>query len=97
MEKTQNTTNYADFVNRPEFELYNVKNDPFERNDLIHDEQYKEIISQLKVQLTDWMSQQGDSGASMETAVCLRENNPSGLCPGAVRQTNDSMFKKTFL
>jgi N-sulfoglucosamine sulfohydrolase len=97
VEKTQNKTNYADFVKRPEFELYNVKNDPFERNNLIQDEQYKDIAAQLKMQLTGWMSQQGDSGAPMEKAVCLFENNPSGLCPGAVRQENNSMFKKTFL
>lgn len=97
VEKTENKTNYSNFVKRPEFELYNVKNDPFERNNLIQDEQYKNVVSQLKTQLAEWMNQQGDSGIPMETAVCRRENNPSGLCPGAVRQSNDSMFKKTFL
>ncbi|MFX4227628.1 MAG: sulfatase [Porticoccaceae bacterium] len=96
-EKNKNKANYANFVSRPEFELYNVKDDPFERNNLINDEQYREIVARLKAELSGWMNQQGDTGAPMETAVCQRENSPHGLCPGAVEEANDSMFKKSFL
>jgi hypothetical protein len=97
VEREQNKNNYANFVRRPEFELYNVKNDPFERNNLINDEQYQDIVARLRSKLSDWMNQQGDTGAPMETAVCQRENSPHGLCPGAVQESNDSMFKKSFL
>ncbi len=97
VEREQNKNNYANFVSRPEFELYNVKDDPFERNNLINDEQYQDIVARLKAELSDWMNQQGDTGAPMETAVCQRENSPHGLCPGAVQESNDSMFKKSFL
>jgi N-sulfoglucosamine sulfohydrolase len=46
---TQNSANYGkrkkeDFQKRPQFELYNLENDPLELNNLAEDPEYKEIV-----------------------------------------------------
>lgn len=45
---------------RPEEELYDLKSDPDERNNLIDDLSYKETAKELKDKLLDWMSRTND-------------------------------------
>lgn len=45
---------------RPEVELYDLKNDPFDQNNLAGQTEYRKIESRLGKELDDWMQQQGD-------------------------------------
>jgi uncharacterized sulfatase len=46
---------------RPEFELFDVKHDPDEKNNLAGDPKYAEKLDELCSQLTSWMDKQGDT------------------------------------
>ena len=65
---------YDKYLERPEFELYNIQNDPYEMKDLSADPQYAEVIKNLKTQLDGWMAQQGDKGRETEAAAFSRLN-----------------------
>lgn len=54
------------FENRPEFELYNIKDDIFELNNLAANQQHTAKIKELKAELDKWMKSQGDKGAIMD-------------------------------
>jgi N-sulfoglucosamine sulfohydrolase len=45
---------------RPDEEFYDLKNDPNERNNLIDNSNYKEIVKELKDKLFDWMRRTDD-------------------------------------
>jgi arylsulfatase A-like enzyme len=45
---------------RPNEELYNLKNDPYEKNNLIGNSNYKVIGEELKKRLFEWMRQTDD-------------------------------------
>ena len=61
------------YRDRPEFELYNIKSDPFELNNLLDsDTDYSEIKDNLFLELTGWMDQQGDEGISTEWKALSR-------------------------
>lgn len=57
------------YHNPPEFELYNVKNDRFEMNNIIDEPQYAEVVKELKGELKSWMESQGDLGNETELAA----------------------------
>lgn len=54
-------------VHRPAVEFYDVKNDPDELNNLAKQTQYQDLIAKYKTELLQWMKEQKDTGASMET------------------------------
>lgn len=54
------------FLNRPPFEFYDLKNDPWERNNLIDDPTHAKRIAQMKDELLKWMEEQGDTGAELD-------------------------------
>jgi len=54
------------YVNRPEIELYDLKNDPWELNNLAGMKKYAKRISAMKTELEEWMTQQGDKGVAMD-------------------------------
>lgn len=62
------------YQKRPQFELFDVSNDPFEMNNLADEESYAEIRKELKKQLEQWMAQQGDKGAETEFNAIDRQN-----------------------
>lgn len=72
-EKKASNDNYAGYVKRPEFELYNVIKDPFEQNNIIGAPQYSLQVAALKKELSRWMQQQGDLGIETEMSVCDRK------------------------
>ncbi len=57
------------FFTRPEFELYDVVNDPYNMTNLAGQVKYSEVQAKLKRQLDKWMASQGDSGMGTEMAA----------------------------
>ena len=47
---------------RPAEELYDLRNDPFETNNLARRPEYAEHVRSLRVELETWMREQGDTG-----------------------------------
>jgi N-sulfoglucosamine sulfohydrolase len=54
------------FLQRPEFELYDLKTDPWELTNIALDPKHRETISRLRQQLEAWMRDQGDLGVQTE-------------------------------
>jgi uncharacterized sulfatase len=54
------------YVKRPEWELYNLDDDPYELKNVAEFPENKEILSTLKTELAKWMKQQGDRGNETE-------------------------------
>ena len=57
---------------RPEFELYDMKEDPSEMNNLANNPRYADEIKKLKAELDTWMEQQGDEGRVTEIKALER-------------------------
>ncbi|MDD4630814.1 MAG: DUF4976 domain-containing protein, partial [Proteiniphilum sp.] len=54
------------YVKRPAIEFYDLKNDPWEMNNLADNIEYASRISVMKSELEKWMVQQGDKGVAMD-------------------------------
>ena len=52
-----------------------LKNDPYEMKNLAQSPEHKEITSNLKLELSNWMKQQGDRGAETEYDALQRVEN----------------------
>lgn len=50
------------FKNRPEYELYDIKKDPYELNNLADNKKYSKKKAELTMELEKWMKQQKDTG-----------------------------------
>ena len=57
---------------RPEYELYNVVDDPFCMDDLARSPEARADFKRLKTELANWMARQGDGGAATEAAALTR-------------------------
>ncbi|MDG1938923.1 MAG: sulfatase [Pseudomonadales bacterium] len=79
-ERKINKQNYSRYVKRPEFEFYDIVNDPFEQDNLIDQPQYKDQVAVLKDNLSAWMVQQGDLGIETELSVCERKGFSHRRC-----------------
>ena len=51
---------------RPAVELYDIRNDPWELNNLAAKGNHTKLINFYKTKLNEWMQQQGDEGASID-------------------------------
>ena len=58
---------------RPEEELYDVQQDPFELHNLAEKSDYAQIKAQLRTELLAWMVQQGDEGNDTELKALQRQ------------------------
>ena len=61
----QGLTNYGrktvdSYLHRPRFELYDLKNDPWETTNLADNPAYADRLKQLQTQLQDWQKQTKD-------------------------------------
>lgn len=56
-------------ANRPAIEFYDIVNDPYELENLALKPDYKPLIKKYELQLTQWMKEQGDTGASMDRPI----------------------------
>ncbi len=60
------------YRNRPEFELYDIKNDPYELKNLADDNSMKKTKEKLLSELQSWMNEQGDKGIETEWKALTR-------------------------
>lgn len=61
------------YQKRPEFELYDLEQDPFELQNLAGKADYQDHQQQLQRQLSEWMQQQGDKGRETEMNALNRQ------------------------
>jgi uncharacterized sulfatase len=61
------------YVRRPAEELYDLKEDPAELRNLAGDPRLKAVQAQLREQLDQWMTQQGDRGIETELQAKTRQ------------------------
>lgn len=54
------------YVKRPVIEFYDLKNDPWELNNIATEHKYAKRITTMKAALEKWMSEQGDLGVEMD-------------------------------
>jgi uncharacterized sulfatase len=57
------------YQQRPEFEFYDLREDPYELHNRAADPEFAEQIDSFKKQLDAWMQQQGDLGIATEDAA----------------------------
>lgn len=81
IEQKQGRENYSGYLKRPEYELYDIVNDPFEQKNIINQPSLQKEVAALKSNLTSWMRQQGDQGIESELAVCDRKGFSHRRCP----------------
>jgi uncharacterized sulfatase len=60
------------YMSRPPVQLYHTIEDPYEMENLANDKGYAEIKSELASALEDWMKQEGDPGAAVDTVKALQ-------------------------
>ncbi len=63
------------YQKRPAVELYDLKKDPFELNNLAGDPSFKEQKTRLRSELDEWMQQQGDKGRATELNALDRQSH----------------------
>lgn len=61
------------YQHRPEEELYDVQNDPFELINLAQSDAMVQIRAELRQELLRWMDQQGDEGVNTELRALERQ------------------------
>jgi len=54
------------YVRRPEFEFYDLKEDPWELNNIANQPENAGRIATMKTELKRWMDEQGDTGALLD-------------------------------
>ncbi len=62
-----------EFLYRPEFELYDLENDPDEINNLAYDPVHRELFENLKQEIFDFQNETGDGWAIAQDFHLLRE------------------------
>ena len=64
--------NLTDYYFRPQYELYDIKNDKKQINNLAYNQQYQTVFNELKKNLTDWEEQTNDPwrGCNQTTFSC---------------------------
>ena len=73
---------------RPEIEVYDLKNDPYEWNNIAGTEEVKKVQNRLSGALKKWMNSQGDLGQETELAALERQRR--GKKKGASQKKNKS-------
>ena len=56
----------AAYRKRPEWELYDLKKDPYEMKNLVSQNKYRKLVERLRKELQSWMKQQNDLGHQTE-------------------------------
>lgn len=54
---------------RPAVEFYDIKNDPYELNNLADEAAYQTLIEAMRAKLIVWMDEQGDRGEAMDIPI----------------------------
>src|SRR5690606_35312295 len=53
-------------IKKPSIEFYDLKNDPYELDNLANKSEYQAKINDMKLKLEEWRKKQGDTGADMD-------------------------------
>ncbi|MDR8392408.1 sulfatase [Aliifodinibius sp. S!AR15-10] len=61
------------YTKRPREELYDIRKDPYERNNLADNSEYNDVKKRLAKKLNEWMQQQGDMGIDTELQAIQRQ------------------------
>ena len=61
------------YLQRPKEELYDIRKDPWELNNLADEAGYEQVKQRLRKALHDWMVQQGDQGIDTELKAIERQ------------------------
>ncbi|GAB3417654.1 sulfatase family protein [Niabella aquatica] len=56
-------------AHRPAIEFYDIVKDPYELDNLASKPSYRSLIKKYESQLTQWMQEQGDTGAAMDKPI----------------------------
>ena len=56
-------------VRKPEIELYDIGNDPYELENLAGKPEYETVVQAYVARLKAWMEEQGDAGVSMDVPI----------------------------
>lgn len=63
---------------RPEWELFDTKSDPWNRENLVDRAELAGIRAELEAKLSEWMEQQGDEGQATEMNALERQRRGNG-------------------
>lgn len=63
------------YKKRPQFELYDLRKDPYELNNVAEEDAYQQVGDELKKILVQWIDQQGDEGAETEEKALQRQSD----------------------
>lgn len=63
------------YITRPEEELYDVVNDPYQLKNLAADPRYDRVKDRLKARMREFMAQQGDEGVKTEMQAFERQRH----------------------
>ncbi len=75
------------YQKRPEYELYDLRNDPYEMVNLADHPEHAETMTRLKAELENWMQQQGDMGAETEALALERMSTKDDRKKWSARRT----------
>lgn len=67
------------YQKRPEFELYDLENDPLERDNLVEESKNSKRIDVMRTHLQSWMDAQGDRGLETELDAPAHQARPRPL------------------
>ena len=75
---------YDHYQERPEFELYDLRSDPYEITNIVSDPKNSKIKTRLTEELEAWMHQQGDLGKATELDAVNRKGVHNTKPPAAI-------------
>lgn len=82
---------------RPEFELYDLEDDPHEWVNLAAKPEYAHKLNELKIQLSDWMAKQDDTkkvfGVPLRVGEEIKPPRPAQAKKKAARKSNEKSFQ----
>jgi uncharacterized sulfatase len=66
------------YMSRPAVQLYHTAEDPYEMENLAEDSGYAEVRSRLRAALQEWMKEEADPGAEVDTVEALQAARKGG-------------------
>lgn len=79
----------ARYAKRPEIELYDLQNDPWELKSVAENEENNAVVTKLREQLDSWLKQQGDDPVKTESEAYQHQpRSPKKGGAATVRETS---------
>ena len=77
---------FLTFLNPPEFELYDIENDPHERSNLASNPEYSHVLLQLKAGLSQWRQETKDPYTDLDYLEEVTRRSDAIIKSGQLRQ-----------